>query len=152
MAQISFGEPGQPLKAVSAVYAPPLYGVAGPVRREVWIDPANAAVIDNAATSGSFMWYMHFIHGVLLIPEVGRQVVGWMGVLLLVSAITGIVVFWPGTARVMAALSWQKRDGPMLNIHRQSGVILSLVIIIEAVTGAWISFPQAMASLVEPGV
>ena len=152
LAQIELGEVGQPVVATSAVTGPPLFGVAGPVRQQVWLDPVSGTVIDSAATSGSFMWYMHFIHGVLLIPEVGRQVVGWMGWLLLISAVTGLVVFWPGTARALAALKWQKRDGAMRNVHRQSGVILSAVIIIEAVTGAWISFPEAMASLVEPGV
>lgn len=152
LAQVSIGVPGEALTARSATYAPPLFGVAGPISRELWIDPASAQVIDEQASSGNFMWYMHFVHGVLLIPEVGRQVVGWMGVFLLASAITGLVVFWPGTARFFAALKWQKRDGTALNLHRQSGVLLSLVLIVEAITGAWISFPQVMASLVEPGV
>jgi len=152
MAAINFGAPGEPLSASSTPYAPPLHGIAGPVSRTVWVDPASAAVIDSAPSSGGFMWYMHFIHGVLLIPEVGRQVVGWMGVFLLVSAITGLVVFWPGSARFLAALRWQKRDGKLLNLHRQSGVVMSLVLIVEAVTGAWISFPVVIAAVIEPGV
>ncbi len=149
---IEVGEVGTPLVARSAPYAEPLHGIAGPVSRLIYVDPDSAQVIDSAPSSGSFMWYMHFVHGLFLIPDVGRQVVGWMGWFLLVSAVTGLVVFWPGKGRIVAALRWRKRDGKAMNLHRQSGFLLSLVIIVEAVTGAWISFPQAMASLVEPGV
>ena len=152
LASIELGEQGQPIVASSAVYAPPLHGIAGPQRRQVWIDPESGEVLDDASTSGSFMWYMHFVHGVLLIPEIGRQVVGWMGVFLVISGITGLVIFWPGARRFFAALKWQKRDGKALNIHRQSGVILSIVLIVEAITGAWISFPAFFAAIVEPGV
>lgn len=152
MAQVEIGEVGSALTATSAAYAPPTFGIAGPTARQVWIDPSSGQVLDDAPTSGTFMWYMHFVHGLLLIPEIGRQVVGWMGVFLLVSAITGLVVFWPGRRRFFAALKWQKQQGKAINIHRQTGVILSLVLIVEAITGAWISFPRVMASLIEPGV
>ena len=152
LASIEMGEIGQPIIASSAVHAPPLHGIAGPQRQMAWIDPAGGEVLDVASSSGSFMWYMHFIHGVLMIPEIGRQVVGWMGVFLVVSGVTGLVVFWPGRARFLAALRWQKRDGKALNLHRQSGVILSIVLIVEAITGAWISFPAFFAAIVEPGV
>ena len=152
LSSLEIGAPGEPLVARTDAYAPPLHGIAGPVARLIYIDPDSAQVIDSAASSGSFMWYMHFVHGLFLIPDIGRQVVGWMGWFLLVSGLTGLWVFWPGTGRVIAALRWRKRDGKAMNLHRQSGFVLSLVIIVEAVTGAWISFPQAMASLVEPGV
>lgn len=152
MTQLTIGEVGEPLVASSVPYAPPLHGIAGPVSRNVYLDPASGEVIDSAASSGGFMWYMHFVHGLFLIPDIGRQVVGWMGWFLLISAVTGIYIFWPGKARLLAALSWQKRDGNAMNLHRQSGFLLSLVLIVEAVSGAWISFPMAMAAIVDPGV
>ena len=149
--QIELGEPGTPIVASTAPYAPPRLGSRGPVARDAYVDPDSGAVIDNADNVG-FMEVMHLLHGILLIPDIGRQVVGIMGLFLTISGISGIVVFWPGTARVLAALKWQRRDGKMLNLHRQSGFILSLVLIFEAITGAWISFPGFFASLVEPGV
>lgn len=149
--QIELGEPGTPIVATTAPYAPPRLGSRGPVARQAWVDPDSAAVIDNADNAG-FMSFMHLLHGILLIPDVGRQVVGIMGLFLTISGISGIVVFWPGMKRALAALKWQKRDGKMLNLHRQSGFVLSLVLIFEAITGAWISFPGFFALLVEPGV
>lgn len=149
--RIELGEPGTPIVATSAPYAPPRLGSRGPVARQAWVDPESGAVIDNADNAG-FMGFMHLLHGIFLIPGIGRQIVGIMGLFLTISGISGIVVFWPGMKRALAALKWQKRDGKMLNLHRQSGFVLSLVLIVEAITGAWISFPGVFAALVEPGV
>lgn len=149
--RIELGEPGTAIVATSVPYAPPQIGSRGPVARQVWVDPDSAQAIDSGDTA-NFMSFMHLLHGILLIPEVGRQVVGIMGLFLVFSGVSGIVIFWPGMARVVAALKWQKREGAMLNLHRQSGFLLSLVLIFEAITGAWISFPGFFASIVEPGV
>lgn len=151
---IELGGEGEPIIASSAGYADPPFGIGAPggVSRQAWVDPDSAAVIDSADSAGGFMWYMHFIHGLFLIPGIGRQIVGIMGLFLTISAATGIYVFWPGFKRMFAALKWQKRDGKMLNIHRQSGFLLSIILIAEAISGAWISFPGFFAMLVEPGV
>lgn len=151
ISRIELGEPGTPIVATSVPYGPPSLTSRGPVARQVWVDPDSAKAIDSGDTA-SFMSLMHMLHGVLLIPGVGRQVVGLMGLFLVISGVSGLVIFWPGLARVVAALKWQKRAGAMLNLHRQSGFVLSLVLIVEAITGAWISFPGFFASLVEPGV
>lgn len=150
--RIDLGEPGTPIIASAAPHAEPPFGIGGPVSQQAYVDPASAEVIDSAATAGGFMWYMHFIHGLFLIPGIGRQIVGIMGLFLTISAVSGIVVFWPGVKRMVAALKWQKRDGKLLNLHRQSGFVLAIVLVVEAITGAWISFPGFFAMLVEPGV
>ncbi|TIX51733.1 PepSY-associated TM helix domain-containing protein [Alteraurantiacibacter aquimixticola] len=152
--RIQMGEVGEPIVASTGGYADPPFGIGAPggMSRQAYVDPDSAEVIDNTDSSGGFMWYMHFIHGLFLIPGIGRQIVGIMGLFLTISAVTGIYVFWPGMKRVWAALKWQKRDGKMLNIHRQSGFVLSIVLVVEAITGAWISFPGFFAMLVEPGV
>jgi uncharacterized iron-regulated membrane protein len=149
--RIDLGEVGSAIIATSAPYAPPSISSRGPVARQVWVDPDSTAVLDSEDTA-SFMALMHMLHGVLLIPDVGRQVVGIMGLFLTISGVTGLVVFWPGMRRFVAGLRWQRRDGKALNLHRQSGVVLSLVLVFEAISGAWISFPGFFASLVQPGV
>lgn len=154
IASIQLGVEGEPIVASSAGYADPPFGIGAPggMARQAYVDPASAEVIDNTDSAGGFMWFMHFIHGLFLIPGIGRQIVGIMGLFLTISAVTGIYVFWPGFKRMFAALKWQKRDGKMLNIHRQSGFLLSIILIVEAISGAWISFPGFFALLVEPGV
>lgn len=145
------GAPGFPLMMGTAPIAPPHMGLGPPTRMTAYIDPASGRLLDTKRSTGDFMWFMHAIHGHLLLSGVGRPVVGVMGIFLLLSAITGLVIWWPGRGRFWAALRWRRREGRLLNLHRQSGVILSLVLIVEAVSGVWISFPTFFAMLVEPG-
>lgn len=152
LAAIRFGEVGDPLLVGTAPHAPPNMGLGPPTRMSAYIDPETGKLLDVAASTGGFMWYMHAIHGHLLVSGGwGRPVVGAMGIFLLVSGITGLVIWWPGRRRIMASLKWQKREGKALNTHRQSGVVLSIVLLIEALTGVWISYPTFFAALVEPG-
>lgn len=145
------GEPGYPLVMGTNPVAGPFMGLGPPTRMAAYIDPETAEFLDSKRSTGDFMWYMHAIHGHLLLSGIGRPVVGFMGLFLIISAITGLVVWWPGRSKMLAALKWRKWEGKLLNVHRQSGVLLSLVLIVEAVTGAWISFPAFFTMLVEPG-
>ncbi|MXO90892.1 PepSY-associated TM helix domain-containing protein [Pontixanthobacter aquaemixtae] len=145
------GEPGYPLMLGTNPVAGPFMGLGPPTRMAAYIDPDNAEFLDSKRSTGDFMWYMHAIHGHLLLSGVGRPVVGFMGLFLIISAVTGLVVWWPGRKKIIAAMRWRRWEGKMLNIHRQSGVLLSLVLIVEAFTGAWISFPAFFTMIVEPG-
>ena len=145
------GDVGQPMMFGTAPVAGPYFGLGPPTRMAAYVDPESGELLDTKRSTGDFMWYMHAIHGHLLLSGVGRPVVGFMGLFLIVSAITGLVIWWPGRKKINAALKWRRWEGKTLNIHRQSGVLLSLVLIIEAFTGAWISFPTFFAGLVEPG-
>ncbi len=145
------GEPGYPMMFGTAPVGPPNMGLGPPTRMAAYVDPVSGEMLDTKRSTGDFMWFMHAIHGHLLLSGVGRPVVGFMGLFLIVSAVTGLVIWWPGRRKILAALKWRKWEGKMLNIHRQSGVLLSVVLIVEAFTGAWISFPTFFAAIVEPG-
>jgi len=150
MAAAMVGDVGDPIIFGTAPVAPPHMGLGPPTRMAAYIDPVTGDLLDIRRSTGDFMWFMHAIHGHLLLKNVGRPVVGAMGLLLLISAITGLVIWWPGRKKILAALKWRKWEGKALNIHRQSGVLLSVVLIAEAFTGVWISFPDFIAAMVEP--
>lgn len=151
VAALLIGEPGQPLMAGATPHKPPHMGLGPPTRMAAYIDPDSGKLLDLTESTGGFMWYMHATHGHLLLKGVGRPVVGVMGIILLVSAISGIYIWWPGRKRFWRALKWQKREGKALNLHKQTGIILSLILVAEAFTGVWISFPTFFAQIVEPG-
>lgn len=144
------GDVGDPMVFGTSPIAPPHMGLGPPTRMAAYIDPVSGNLLDIRRSTGDFMWFMHAIHGHLLLKGVGRPVVGVMGLFLLISAVTGLVIWWPGRRKILAALKWRKREGKMLNVHRQSGVLLSLVLIVEAITGAWIAFPDFFAAMVTP--
>ncbi|MDA5194010.1 PepSY-associated TM helix domain-containing protein [Govanella unica] len=127
--------------------------VAGPIpgtgmtgRAEMltaWIDPPTGRVLHVANTSKSFTMVVHQLHGRLLIPEIGRKVVGWTGVFMLVLALSGIYLWWPrGGIKFRRALSWRKGLKTTTNLHHMFGIWISIPLAVLSFTGIYISFPQ----------
>ena len=48
---------------------------------------------------------MHVLHGSMMMPGWGRPIVGWVGVFMFVSCLTGIWLWWPlsGQRRLAAS-------------------------------------------------
>lgn len=150
IASIEFpAEPGNPVVVTASRAAPS--GTAArpgpPPRYQVWLDPATAAVVDHADPANGVLRTLHVFHGGLMIPEVGRKVVGWLGWAMLLSSLTGIWLWWPTTGRLARALRW--RRGPLVsgNLHHQVGIWIAIPLAILSFTGAYISFPDFFRSL-----
>lgn len=133
------------------VNGPAPLGLGPPSRAQAWLHPETAAVLDTSDRAGGFIWAMHAIHGHLLLKSVGREAVAVSGVILLVTSIIGVWLWWPGRRNLLRALAWRKQYSKSMNLHRQTGAVLAVVIIIEAVTGTWIALPRLFAQIVEPG-
>jgi uncharacterized iron-regulated membrane protein len=113
-----------------------------PQSRRVWLDPASGRVLDIANPRGGLFGAMHQLHGSLMIPEIGRKVVGWMGWSLLISSLTGIWLWWPRGA-FLRAFRWGQRPLFSFNFHHFVGFWVLIPLAILAATGIYISFPQS---------
>lgn len=113
-----------------------------PQSRRVWLDPASGRVLDIANPRGGVFGAMHQLHGSLMIPDIGRKVVGWMGWSLLISSLTGIWLWWPRGA-FLRAFRWGQRPLFSFNFHHFVGFWVSIPLAILAATGIYISFPQS---------
>jgi uncharacterized iron-regulated membrane protein len=123
---------------------------AGPSRRPsltAWVDPATARVLGVADTAKSFKMTMHRLHGSLLIPGVGRKVVGWLGWVLTISALSGIWLWWP-KGSLLKGFRFRRTGSTLLNLHYLTGFWIAIPLAVLAVTGAIISFPQFTRSVV----
>lgn len=138
IASIRMPEHGGPV-VVTAIR--PVPGADRPPRTLVWLDPANAAVLDQADAEDGIVRLFHRLHGRLLIPGVGRQIVGWIGVAMLASALTGLWLWWPRGGRWTRGLRWKRSPSVETNLHHQAGFWISLPLAVIAFTGVWISFP-----------
>lgn len=138
--------PGEPVVVMARGAMPK--GGGRPPFMSAWLDPATAEVKDAGSAMPAFFALMHNLHGNLLIPGVGRQIVGWMGVALAISALSGIYLWWPRNNRFLRALKW--RRAPMLssNIHHSFGFWLAIPLVIISVTGIYLGFPQTGRAVV----
>ena len=123
----------------------------GPPRRtNVWIDPATGAVLDVAVGNADVVRFLHGLHGSFFIPGIGRQIVGWLGVAMLISALTGLWLWWPAIGRWTRGLRWKRARNFDANLHHQMGFWIAIPLTMLSFTGIWISFPIFFAALTGP--
>jgi uncharacterized iron-regulated membrane protein len=122
-------------------------GGGRPVRTQLYLDPADGHVLDRAASNEGAVRVMHRLHGSLMIPGVGRQIVGWIGVAMLASSLTGLWLWWPFKGGFARGLRWKRMPTFSGNLHHQGGFWIALPLAVLSLTGAWISFPAFFGPL-----
>lgn len=126
-------------------------GAAARVRTNVWLDPPTARVLDMASSAAGPVRFLHVLHGSLQIPGVGRVIVGWLGVALLVSCVSGLWLWWPTVGRWTRGLRWRRRPEVDANLHHLLGFWVAVPLFVLSLTGVWISFPGVFGALVGEG-
>lgn len=138
--------PGDPVVAVGR-----LNGPSGPGGRprtlNVWIDPSTGRVLAAAELARTATMVVHRLHGSLLIPEVGRKVVGWLGWAMFVSCATGLWLWWPRHGGFLRGLRWRRGASQLFNLHHAVGVWICVPLAVLSLTGVYIAFPQTARAL-----
>ena len=117
-------------------------GERRPLRTNVWLHPQTAAVLDTAGSNDGAVRVLHNLHGSLMVPGAGRQIVGWVGLFMLISCLTGIWLWWPVTGSVRRGFRWKRQPSFNANLHHQMGFWVLIPLAMLSFTGVWISFPQ----------
>jgi uncharacterized iron-regulated membrane protein len=133
--------------AIVATLARPASGAGRPVRTILHLDPADARLLDKSASNEGLVHVMHVLHGSLMVPGVGRQIVGWIGIAMLLSSLTGLWLWWPVKGSVRRGFRWRRQPTTSGNLHHQGGFWIALPLAVLSFTGAWISFPAFFAQL-----
>ena len=139
--------PGDPV-TVSATPAARSNLPGPPLRTNVYLDPPTARVLAVTGSRSGAVMTMHMLHGTLLVPGVGRAIVGWIGVAMMMSAFTGLWLWWPTVGKWARGLRWRRHRNVDSNLHHLLGFWIALPIFVLSLTGAWISFPAFFGSLV----
>jgi uncharacterized iron-regulated membrane protein len=121
-------------------------GAARPPRTNVWLDPADGRLLDKASSDSGAVRVLHSLHGSLMVPGWGRTIVGWVGVFMFVSCLTGIWLWWPVTGSVRRGLRWRRRNSTNANLHHQMGFWILVPLAMLSFTGFWISFPSVFSA------
>ena len=138
---IRFEGEGRPV-VVTAVKPLPAESSGRPERTNVWLNPTNARLIDQASASSGLVQVMHVLHGSLMWPGWGRTIVGWVGVFMFLSCLTGIWLWWPLSGSFSTGFKWQRRNTLNANLHYFTGFWILIPLAMLSFTGAWISFPK----------
>ncbi len=121
---------------------------AGFVR--VYLDPQSGKVLEAGSDGGLVAW-MHDFHEYLTLRQYsGREIVGAVGVAMLISSLSGIYLWWPGRGRMRAGLTTRRGFPLSRNIHYLVGFYGSLMLAMLSFTGIYLAFPDAGRGSVAP--
>jgi uncharacterized iron-regulated membrane protein len=119
---------------------------AGLVR--INLDPPTGRVLGSEAPGG-FVGTMRFIHGHLVFPgQRGHEIVGIVGISMLISSLTGLYLWWARRGTFRAALGFRRGLSLMRNVHYVFGFYGCAVLAMLSFTGIFLAYPVAMRSAV----
>lgn len=112
---------------------------------KVYLDPPTANVLDAVNPRSGILATIRAFHTNLLLQgPVGRQLVGVGGIILLLFALTGLVVWWPRIFTLATALRFRRGATLSINLHQFLGAWTALPIAAIAFTGIYLAFGQQL--------
>ncbi|MDX2224397.1 MAG: PepSY-associated TM helix domain-containing protein [Rhodospirillaceae bacterium] len=111
---------------------------------EVFVDPGDGRIIGSRPWL-SVVQAAYQFHGFLLTGMAGRQVLGFLGLILLTNVIAGVVVWWPRSGKIALAfrVRWKGRAQVLFrDLHNVAGACAVPVLGLMLVTGLSLTFPE----------
>jgi uncharacterized iron-regulated membrane protein len=147
LAVAATGRPAGSIRPPDAVW--PIWVVSpprgAPGAMTAYLDPANGALLGQRDARAGFIGITRQLHETLLLRDWGgHDAVGWLGVLLLLFALSGIWLWWPRDGALGRALvAVRRRPAVLLNLdlHRVIGIWMAAVLAVVAFSGVVIVFP-----------
>ena len=113
---------------------------------QIIIDPVSLQILETQQAMTGWVRFFHDLHGHLFIAGgLGRELVGWLGVALLLLGCSGLYLWWPRPGRWKAAfMVRRKAKGIRLNreLHGAVGIWSLMLFMVVNFTGVYLAFPN----------
>ena len=120
---------------------------AGPFQR-VYLDPPTGRVLDTA-TGRDFLGRLHAFHESLMLRDYnGREIVGVVGIAMLISSLSGIYLWWPAGGLRRKAFGFRRGFALHRNLHYTFGIWGAVVLAMLSFTGIFLGFSDAGRAVV----
>lgn len=100
----------------------------------------------------ALLGFVFKLHYALLMKDTARQVLGWISALLMISLLTGLILWWPLTGQWRKALTFKCRASPerfVFDLHKIAGVYTVAVLLAVLLSGAYLNLPDEVLALVK---
>src|SRR5262245_4253479 len=119
---------------------------------QVLIDPVSLEILGTEQAMTGWVRFFHDLHGHLFIAGgLGRELVGWLGVALLVLGCSGLYLWWPKPGQWKAAFTVRRTaKGLRFNreLHGAVGIWSLVLFMLVNFTGVYLAFPQQISAAV----
>ena len=145
---LRYPEAGESGPILASAVQPPRDAAGGgrPMRISLWLDPGTGRVLDKTSGNAGIMQFIHVLHGSLTVPGWGRTIVGWVGVFMFFSCLTGLWLWWPIGGSIRRGFRWKRQNSTNANLHHLAGFWVALPLAMLSFTGFWISFPSVFGA------
>lgn len=113
---------------------------------QLLVDPVSLQIVQSQQTMGGWVRFFHDLHGRLLIGGgLGRELVGWLGIAMLLLGTTGMIIWWPRSGQWKNAFTfrWKSRGARFhRDLHGAVGIWSLAIFMLVNFTGVYIAFPQ----------
>jgi len=127
---------------------------------EVYANPYTAEITGKRLLGTSdnlipntFIGFVFELHYALLLDhKISRIVVGVSGSLLIISVLTGLIVWWPLTGRWRQALTIKRKaafERFNFDLHKTSGVYTALIMVPVLFSGVYMVLPENVVPVLE---
>lgn len=127
-------------------------------KRTVLVDAASGTVLGmrqrtpTSLADGNLWRWVYNLHHALLLGERGEWLLGASGIVLVITAISGVYLAWPRRGQWRAAFAarrWRSRLQKLFGWHRAVGLAAAIAVILLAVSGAIMDFGKPLRAWAE---
>lgn len=120
--------------------------------RQIYVNPYTAEFIGERYMTESLIGWMRYFHFNLYGGEIGWIVNGSLGLVTLVILVTGLILWWPRTVKLLKQRLWVKWQAPAnrLNwdLHNAGGAWTLPMMVLIVFTGSYFTFAGPITSAV----
>lgn len=129
-----------PKESVDSFYAPLM----------VAVNPYTGEVINSRFWGSTLTTWLLDCHTHLQLGADGRNIVAGLAVLLSLSVLSGLYLWWPGFSRLLQAFKVRQNQGLirfLMDFHRLLGVFSAGFLLLLAFTGFHLAYPELLENL-----
>jgi uncharacterized iron-regulated membrane protein len=116
----------------------------------VYVDPYRATALGSKPANNGVLWWLQDLHYALWGGEAGLKINGIGALALLLLALSGPLLWWPGWRRRTEALRLRSQPAAAKwrDLHALGGAVIFLVLLMIAATGAYYAYRSTAAAVV----
>jgi len=121
-------------------------------RLQSFVDPQSGTILGRRDAEASLSRFLRRLHANLAWGDDGRQLVGWLGIVLAVMIGSGLVAWWPRGGQLWRAMSVQsgaKGARLLRDLHTIVAIWPLLILLLVTLTGIVLAFPRTVRTLLD---